>query len=138
MLSIPRTFSTRSVIPALTLLTLRGYATLSKTVIWGHNAYDWYTIPTDLSSGGTSIPSLFEKTTFPPIWIVPASGVSTPAMHLSKEVLPEPEGPRIVTNSPLSAWKLTSSRAVTVPNRLVTPSTFSSNFERLRVDQEGP
>ena len=45
----------------------------------------------------------------------------------SSVVLPQPEGPRIVTNSPADTVSDTPSRAVTGPKRLMTPRVESSN-----------
>ena len=44
----------------------------------------------------------------PPTWIVPALGLSMPAMRLSSVLLPDPLAPISDTKSPLSMAKLTS------------------------------
>src|SRR5664279_3742539 len=58
--------------------------------------------------------------------IVPASGRSSPATKRSSVVLPAPVGPSNTMNSPFGIVKLTSSSAVTAPNRLVTRSMTTS------------
>jgi hypothetical protein len=79
----------------------------------GQIAYDWNTIPRPRSFAGTEIPRSAEKRARPPTAISPASGRSSPAMHRSTVVLPQPDGPRIV-NSVLSATsKDTPSTAAT-------------------------
>src|SRR5207253_9725185 len=67
--------------------------------------------------GGTAV------TSFPPSSIRPESGRSKPAMSRSSEVLPDPEGPSRVMNSPWAIVRLTLSTASTRPQRLETPST---------------
>src|SRR5579862_42047 len=57
---------------------------------------------------------------------VPASGRSKPAITRSVVVLPEPDGPRRVKNSPAPTCRCTSSTAVTPPNRFRIPSTPTS------------
>src|SRR3990170_7007871 len=47
--------------------------------------------------------------------IVPAVGTSKPAIIRSVVVLPQPDGPRKLTNSPRSAARLKSSTATTGP-----------------------
>ena len=54
-------------------------------------------MPMRRCSGGT-IPAGEEKSR-PPTWIVPRSGARKPARVRSIVVLPQPEGPRKVTNS---------------------------------------
>src|ERR1700761_8358735 len=54
---------------------------------------------------------------------LPASAVSKPATTLSKVVLPEPLGPRMVRSSPEAMSSETPSSATTSPNRLTSPST---------------
>ena len=54
----------------------------------------------------------------------PASGVSRPATQRSVVVLPQPEGPSRLTNSPSAATKLTSSMTSLSPKRLLSPSTL--------------
>jgi hypothetical protein len=62
---------------------------------------------------------------------VPASGVSKPATTLSRVVLPDPLGPRIVKSSPSATASVTPSSAKTSPKRLVTPWTRSSAVRAL-------
>src|SRR5882672_5614833 len=52
----------------------------------------------------------------------PASAISNPAMTLSSVVLPEPLGPRMVTNSPADRPRLTSASAATSPKLLLAAS----------------
>ena len=67
---------------------------LEKTERFGNKAYDWKTIPKSLLDGGSNEISIF-------FWITdPEVCVSNPAIHRSKVVLPQPEGPRKQTNSP--------------------------------------
>src|SRR3954452_5423106 len=56
----------------------------------------------------------------------PASAVSKPATTLSNVVLPEPLGPRMVSNSPEAMSRDTPSSATTSPKRLTRPSTLRS------------
>ena len=53
-------------------------------------------------SGGTNSPAAASLTTRPPITIVPVSLRSSPATMRKVVVLPQPEGPSSVTNSPCS------------------------------------
>src|ERR1022692_189094 len=53
--------------------------------------------------------------------MVPASGTSKPAMSRSRVVLPEPDGPNMVKNSPREMSRSTSRTAAWEPKRLVTP-----------------
>src|SRR3954453_12040991 len=57
----------------------------------------------------------------PPSETRPASGRSNPAMSRSVVVLPEPDGPSMVKNSPLAMSRSTSSTAATSPNCLRSP-----------------
>ena len=52
--------------------------------------------------------------------MLPPSGRSNPAIMRSSVVLPQPEGPSSVKNSPASMAMLTWSTAVKVPKRRVT------------------
>src|SRR5438105_2824948 len=63
----------------------------------------------------------------------PESGVSSPAMHLSVVVLPQPEGPRSTTKSPLPTSSDTLSTATLLPNFLkrFTSLTFVIYFFEL-------
>src|SRR5579864_1510734 len=55
-------------------------------------------------------------TTFPPIRISPAVGVSRPAIMRRRVVFPEPEGPRKTRNSPSRVSRLTSLTAPSSPS----------------------
>src|SRR5579862_3197237 len=57
---------------------------------------------------------------------VPASGCSKPAITLRVVVLPEPDGPRSVKNSPAPTCRFTSSTAATPPNCFRIPATPTS------------
>jgi hypothetical protein len=52
---------------------------------------------------------------FPPITILPALGISRPAIAGKVVVLPQPEGPSKVTCSPLSTRRSTASTVITEP-----------------------
>src|SRR5262249_5888066 len=78
------------------------------------------TVETSRAYGATLVTSL------PARRIVPASGRSKPAMRRSVVVLPEPEGPRRVKNSPRPTTRSTSSTATTPPYALRMPSASTS------------
>jgi len=65
-------------------------------------------------------------TASPAIFTSPASGRSNPATRRSVVVLPHPEGPRRLKNSPLSTFRLTSRTAQACPYRLLTPSSSTT------------
>ena len=56
-------------------------------------------MPIARSSGVMKIPRSAELTTCSPKTISPASGLSSPATHLSSVVLPDPLNPRSTKNS---------------------------------------
>src|SRR5437773_4975517 len=58
--------------------------------------------------------------------MTPPVGSSNPPIIRSVVVLPHPEGPRRLKNSPCSTSKVRSSTAATSPNRLVTLSRRTS------------
>src|SRR6185437_8442104 len=62
----------------------------------------------------------------PPRLIVPLSGCSKPAIIRSVVVLPEPDGPSSVKNSPAATFRSTLSTATTSPYVLRTPATPTS------------
>jgi hypothetical protein len=64
--------------------------------------------------------------------IVPAAGRTKRLIALKAVVLPAPLGPISAQISPWRTPKLTSSSAVTPPNRTVRPSTCS-NWEPVRL-----
>ena len=66
-------------------------------------------MPTRRRCGGTPV------TSAPLIATVPASGVTKPATERSVVVLPHPEGPRSVKNSPGTTASDTPSSALVVP-----------------------
>src|SRR6185369_15786139 len=51
------------------------------------------------------------------MWMVPAVGVSRPAIVRRVVVLPQPEGPRRTMNSPLATARLRASTAIVSPKR---------------------
>gem|GEM_PF-2841325 len=65
-------------------------------------------------------------TASPAILTSPASGRSNPATGRSVVVLPHPEGPRRLKNSPFSTFRLTSRTAQACPYRLLTPSSSTT------------
>ena len=83
-------------------MTLGLYATFSLRVMCGNRAMFWNTYPTSLSSSGTFVTSIPSTKTLPSV------GVQIPEMTLIRVVLPHPEGPRIVTYSPLFMSRLMS------------------------------
>src|SRR3954452_18177871 len=72
----------------------------------------------------------------PPSVTRPVSGRSKPAMIRSVVVLPEPEGPRSVKNSPSPTVRSTSSTATTSPYVLRIPSTRTSAAKAALEDVE--
>src|SRR6266540_4399265 len=66
------------------------------------------------------------STEFPTV-MRPASGRSKPATQLSVVVLPQPEGPRRVTNSPSATVSDTSSTARTPPSNTFTRSSMTTS-----------
>ena len=69
-------------------------------------------MPKSRSAGGR------RETSRPPISIVPSSCGSRPAIARSSVVLPQPDGPRKQTNSPLVTSSETSLSATNAPKRL--------------------
>jgi len=59
----------------------------------------------------------------------PEVGLSSPAMHLKTVVFPQPEGPRIVRNSPSLIVRLRFSTALTLPKYFVKPSSLTETKE---------
>ena len=78
-----------------------------RTVMCGHSAYDWKTMPMLRLSGERLIRAARSKTVSPPNEIVPAVGSSRPARQRSVVVLPQPLGPSSTRNSP--SWTSRSS-----------------------------
>src|SRR3954447_15443376 len=75
--------------------------------------------------GGSSTFRAASKTTRSPISMVPPVGSSSPAMHRSDVVLPQPLGPSSVTSEPFGTSKSTPSTARTPPgNSLTSPRTL--------------
>src|SRR4051812_21701528 len=65
-------------------------------------------------------------TTFSPKRMIPLSTVSRPAIMRSSVVLPQPDGPRSVTNFRLGNFRLTSFSTRTDPNDLLMTSRLTS------------
>ena len=63
---------------------------------------------------------------------------SSPASRLSVVVLPQPDGPSSVTNSPSAMSRLTSAQAKTVPNRLLTPDQLHVRHQPLTAPSTNP
>lgn len=64
-------------------------------------------MPISRSYSATLVPVLESNIARPEIAIRPSSGVSRPAIARNVVVLPQPEGPRSVNNSPCGTLKLT-------------------------------
>src|ERR1700722_17202888 len=75
---------------------------------------------------GTHMPRLGAARQRPASMISPASGVSRPAKSLSVVVLPQPEGPSRVKNSPGATVKLISFTTALSPYRFTTLDTLRS------------
>src|SRR5258708_5276300 len=73
-------------------------------------------MPMSRSEVGTSV------TSAPSMNSSPASAERKPATRLSRVVLPQPEGPSSVMNSPRCILSEASRNATVSPKRLVTPS----------------
>src|SRR3990172_1608746 len=69
--------------------------------------------------------------------IVPAVGTSKPAIIRSVVVLPQPDGPRKLTNSPFSAPRLKSSTATVAPKCFCTPVSTRKLIGRSSPDSAG-
>ena len=84
----------------------------SPTVRCGKSASDWNTRQVGRRFAGTSL------TVAPRMRISPEVGVSSPASMRSSVVLPEPDGPTMVKNSPSATSRSMPSTAVNVPKDL--------------------
>ena len=93
----------------------RPKATFSYTFRCGNSAYFWNTVFTCRLYGGTEAISLPSKKTLPDF------GVINPAITRKVVVLPQPEGPRNVTNS-LSWMSRESSSRILSPSKSTTMS----------------
>ena len=78
----------------------------SNTVMCGKRARSWNTMPSPRSPGSRSL------TTVSPMKISPLVGVSSPEIMLSVVVLPQPEGPTMIRNSPSRMSRLIPLTAV--------------------------
>src|SRR6478672_12313711 len=95
-----------------------------RTVMCGHSAYDWNTIPISRLLGGMLVRLSASKTVRSPNAIEPFSPVSSPAMQRRVVVFPQPLGPRRTRNSPGSISRSRFSMAIVgvlPPNRLERP-----------------
>src|ERR1051325_2363301 len=72
----------------------------------------------------------------PPSVTLPWSGCSKPAMMRSVVVLPDPEGPSSVKNSPALTWRSTLSTATTSPYVFRIPATATSAAKAVLEDVE--
>src|SRR5258708_30964460 len=108
------------------LRTRSGNATFCATVICGQIAYDWNTIPRLRRSAARSIRASRSTKVSSPQAMRPSSGVWKAAIHIRVVVLPQPEGPRSVTNSLSLTVKLMSSRTLGPEKDLVRCSTRMS------------
>src|SRR5437763_13193374 len=94
------------------------------TVMCGHSAYDWKTMPIRRLSGGTLTRLSESNTVVLPIEMRPSPGRSSPATQRRVVVLPQPLGPRRATNSPssMSKWRLPTATEGGLPsNCLLSP-----------------
>src|SRR5215217_4686490 len=82
-----------------------------RTVMCGHSAYDWNTMPMLRLSGGRLIFCARSNARWSPNEIIPSSAVSSPARQRSVVVLPQPLGPSSTRNSPGSIASDRSSTA---------------------------
>src|SRR5687767_1258443 len=88
-------------------------------------------------SGGTNSSEAASLTTRPPIVMVPVSFCSSPATMRSVVVLPQPDGPSRVTNSPCSTARSTESTAFSAPKRRPTARRVTLGTALLLVDLFG-
>ena len=102
-LSTPRIFS--------------GKAMLSPTVLCGNSASDWKTRQVGRRFGGRSL------TRSPRSTMSPLVGRSMPASIRSTVVLPEPEGPTMVKNSPSPTSRSMDSTATKLSKVLRSPTS---------------
>ena len=126
MLTILRTFLTRlSISSTGTFWSFSPNAMFSYTSRCGKRAYLWNTVFTGRRCGGVSVK-------FSPLMTTsPESALPNPAKMRSKVVLPHPEGPRRVRNSPLLIDRLTSFRTHLSPklfDMLLSSIMFSVFF----------
>ena len=84
----------------------------SNTDMCGNNARSWNTMPRPRSPGSIWV------TTRSPIMTSPLVGGTSPEIMLSVVVLPQPEGPTMIRNSPSWTSRLMPLTAVKSPNRL--------------------
>src|SRR5712671_4986411 len=87
-------------------------------------------MPMSRSDVGTSV------TSAPSMKISPRSALRKPATRFSNVVLPHPEGPSNVMNSPRMTAIHASSSATMLPKRLVTPSRRTAVSSAAMVDIE--
>src|SRR5215218_4228194 len=111
-----------------TFRTLSGNARLSNTVMCGHTAYDWKTMPRLRCSAATSTRRSASKNVSAPTAILPSFGDWKPAIDISVVDLPHPDGPSRVKSSPSATVKLTLSSARWSPNSFTSDSTWISGI----------
>ncbi len=71
-----------------------------RTVMCGHRAYDWNTMPMLRLSGDRFSLEELSNTCSPPNVSTPSLAVSSPARQRNVVVLPQPLGPSSTRNSP--------------------------------------
>src|SRR5437762_12433447 len=74
-------------------------------------------------------------TGLPPIWMLPALGGKKPAIRPSVVVLPQPEGPSSVMNSPSRTSRSMPATARVAPYRFSSPARRSSDTLATAVDE---
>src|SRR3954464_7024086 len=72
-------------------------------------------MPSPRTSAGTSMPRARSKTMRSPMRMLPPLGSSSPAIMRKVVVLPQPEGPSSVSNSPSAAVSVAPSTAAKAP-----------------------
>ena len=98
-----------------------GRATFSAADISGNSSPCWNTIPMVLRRNSDRSFSRKDDSPTESTTIRPDAGVANPAIQLSNEVFPEPDGPIRATTSPGSARKSTSSSKVRPGTPTLTP-----------------
>ena len=107
-----------SMVVAGSFFSLRPKAMLLNTLRCGNRAYFWNTVFTGRRWGGRCVMA------FPAMVITPSEAVWKPAISRSNVVLPQPDGPNIVTNSPLRTDKFTSFSTALSPKNFDTCSSL--------------
>src|SRR5215216_4826525 len=118
--------TSRAVSPLPSFLWRRGSVTLPRTDIHGSSERE-YSWKTSAISGGGAVTRRPRSST------VPAVGSSSPDLHLSSVVLPQPDGPTTQTNSFSEIVKPTEAIAWVAPSPspYVLPSCETSSIVSL-------